>query len=153
MPLPLLAPTPALMPLPLKVPTLVPRRTPIKMAMLRIIDSIQSPTLTKSRISGKGESNGFVREKETESTISQYYREYECLTVSRISIWTKLNIFSSMVLTYTSAQREYSHNTDYARAVKRCSSSVSIIKGCRKVSYRRMAWEALAVERMLRNDE
>ncbi|CAI4768137.1 CBM_collapsed_G0046750.mRNA.1.CDS.1 [Saccharomyces cerevisiae] len=30
---------------------------------------------------------------------------------------------SSMVLTYTSAQREYSHNTDYARAVKRCSSS------------------------------
>ncbi|CAI4796044.1 CNB_1a_G0053110.mRNA.1.CDS.1 [Saccharomyces cerevisiae] len=35
MPLPLLAPTPALMPLPLKVPTLVPRRTPIKMAMLR----------------------------------------------------------------------------------------------------------------------
>ncbi|CAI4474700.1 ADI_G0018020.mRNA.1.CDS.1 [Saccharomyces cerevisiae] len=54
MPLPLLAPTPALMPLPLKVPTLVPRRTPIKMAMLRIIDSIQSPTLTKSRISGKG---------------------------------------------------------------------------------------------------
>ncbi|CAI4939052.1 BAD_HP_G0021800.mRNA.1.CDS.1 [Saccharomyces cerevisiae] len=52
--LPLLAPTPALMLLPLKVPTLVPRRTPIKMAMLRIIDSIQSPTLTKSRISGKG---------------------------------------------------------------------------------------------------
>ncbi|CAI6828233.1 ANL_collapsed_G0039700.mRNA.1.CDS.1 [Saccharomyces cerevisiae] len=62
--LPLLAPTPALMPLPLLAnpapmplperPTLVPRRTPIKMAMLRIIDSIQSPTLTKSRISGKG---------------------------------------------------------------------------------------------------
>ncbi|CAI4689453.1 AHG_G0043630.mRNA.1.CDS.1 [Saccharomyces cerevisiae] len=39
---------------------------------------------------------------------------------------TKLNIFSSMVLTYTSAQREYSHNTDYARAVKRCSGSVSV---------------------------
>ncbi|CAI6904176.1 ANM_collapsed_G0054430.mRNA.1.CDS.1 [Saccharomyces cerevisiae] len=52
--LPLLAPTPALMPLPPEVPTLVPRRTPIKMAMLRIIDSIQSPTLTKSRIRGKG---------------------------------------------------------------------------------------------------
>nr|CAI6624125.1 CNT_HP1_G0033210.mRNA.1.CDS.1 [Saccharomyces cerevisiae] len=33
---------------------------------------------------------------------------------------------SSMVLTYTSAQREYSHNTAYARAVKRCSSSVSV---------------------------
>ncbi|CAI4438823.1 ADI_G0014880.mRNA.1.CDS.1 [Saccharomyces cerevisiae] len=39
---------------------------------------------------------------------------------------TKLNIFSSMVLTYTSAQREYSHNTDYVRAVKRCSGSVSV---------------------------
>ncbi|CAI4296493.1 ADI_G0005340.mRNA.1.CDS.1 [Saccharomyces cerevisiae] len=61
MPLPLLAPTPALMPLPLKVPTLVPRRTPIKMAMLRIIDSIESPTLTKSY--KRKESNGFARER------------------------------------------------------------------------------------------
>ncbi|CAI4712661.1 CIH_collapsed_G0039640.mRNA.1.CDS.1 [Saccharomyces cerevisiae] len=52
--LPLKVPTPTLVLLPPKVPTLVPRRTPIKMAMLRIIDSIQSPTLTKSRISGKG---------------------------------------------------------------------------------------------------
>ncbi|CAI4305917.1 BMC_2a_G0006750.mRNA.1.CDS.1 [Saccharomyces cerevisiae] len=52
--LPLPASTSGLVLLPLKVPTLVPRRTPIKMAMLRIIDSIQSPTLTKSRISGKG---------------------------------------------------------------------------------------------------
>ncbi|CAI4443445.1 ALS_1a_G0016750.mRNA.1.CDS.1 [Saccharomyces cerevisiae] len=52
---------------------------------------------------------------------------------------TKLNIFSSMVLTYTSAQREYSHNTDYARAVKRCLSSVSVGLA-KKVSYRRMAW-------------
>ncbi|CAI4374412.1 CFA_G0013650.mRNA.1.CDS.1 [Saccharomyces cerevisiae] len=52
--LPPKVPTPTLVLLPLKVPTLVPRRTPIKMAMLRIIDSIQSPTLTKSRISGKG---------------------------------------------------------------------------------------------------
>ncbi|CAI4752835.1 ADI_G0044930.mRNA.1.CDS.1 [Saccharomyces cerevisiae] len=64
---------------------------------------------------------------------------------------TKLNIFSSMVLTYTSAQREYSHNTDYARAVKRCS--LCVCWAGQKVSYRRMAWEALAVERMLRNDE
>ncbi|CAI4296567.1 ADI_G0005350.mRNA.1.CDS.1 [Saccharomyces cerevisiae] len=39
---------------------------------------------------------------------------------------TKLNIFSSMVLTYTSAQ-EYSHNTDYARAVKRCSGSLCLL--------------------------
>ncbi|QHB08943.1 hypothetical protein SCEN_H00100 [Saccharomyces cerevisiae] len=52
--LPPKVPTPTLVLLPPKVPTLVPRRTPIKMAMLRIIDSIQSPTLTKSRISGKG---------------------------------------------------------------------------------------------------
>ncbi|CAI4738347.1 BAF_collapsed_G0047840.mRNA.1.CDS.1 [Saccharomyces cerevisiae] len=52
--LPLLIPTSGLVLLLPKVPTLVPRRTPIKMAMLRIIDSIQSPTLTKSRISGKG---------------------------------------------------------------------------------------------------
>ncbi|CAI4307347.1 ASN_collapsed_G0006750.mRNA.1.CDS.1 [Saccharomyces cerevisiae] len=56
-----------------------------------------------------------------------------------------------MVLTYTSAQREY--------------SQYGLCKGCQKmfelcvcwagqkVSYRRMAWEALAVERMLRNDE
>ncbi|CAI4795951.1 CNB_1a_G0053100.mRNA.1.CDS.1 [Saccharomyces cerevisiae] len=65
---------------------------------------------------------------------------------------TKLNIFSSMVLTYTSAQREYSHNTDYARAVKRCSSSVSV--GLAR-KYRIGGWlgKALAVERMLRNDE
>nr|CAI6523056.1 CBM_HP1_G0014200.mRNA.1.CDS.1 [Saccharomyces cerevisiae] len=54
---------------------------------------------------------------------------------------TKLNIFSSMVLTYTSAQREYSHNTDYARAVKRCSELCVCWAG-QKVSYRRMAWEA-----------
>ncbi|CAI4750976.1 AEL_collapsed_G0049080.mRNA.1.CDS.1 [Saccharomyces cerevisiae] len=52
--LPPKVPTPTLVLLPLLAPTLVPRRTPIKMAMLRIIDSIQSPTLTKSRISGKG---------------------------------------------------------------------------------------------------
>ncbi|CAI7329101.1 CPS_collapsed_G0036380.mRNA.1.CDS.1 [Saccharomyces cerevisiae] len=52
--LPPKVPTPTLVLLLPKVPTLVPRRTPIKMAMLRIIDSIQSPTLTKSRISGKG---------------------------------------------------------------------------------------------------
>ncbi|CAI4444412.1 AIC_G0017660.mRNA.1.CDS.1 [Saccharomyces cerevisiae] len=65
---------------------------------------------------------------------------------------TKLNIFSSMVLTYTSAQREYSHNTDYARAVKKMFELCVCWAG-QKVSYRRMAWEALAVERMLRNDE
>ncbi|CAI4628254.1 APG_G0034820.mRNA.1.CDS.1 [Saccharomyces cerevisiae] len=39
---------------------------------------------------------------------------------------TKLNIFFLYGIAYTSAQREYSHNTDYARAVKRCSSSVSV---------------------------
>ncbi|CAI4760981.1 BDN_1c_G0034030.mRNA.1.CDS.1 [Saccharomyces cerevisiae] len=63
---------------------------------------------------------------------------------------TKLNIFSSMVLTYTSAQRAYSHNTDYglSKIFELC-----VCWAGQKVSYRRMAWEALAVERMLRNDE
>ncbi|CAI6535850.1 CNT_HP2_G0023920.mRNA.1.CDS.1 [Saccharomyces cerevisiae] len=66
-------------------------------------------------------------EKETESTISQYFREYECLTVSWHFGLTKLNIFLLYVLTYTSApEGSHSHNTDYARAVKRCSSSVSV---------------------------
>ncbi|CAI4490134.1 ADI_G0019470.mRNA.1.CDS.1 [Saccharomyces cerevisiae] len=86
MPLPLLAPTPALMPLPLKVPTLVPRRTPIKMAMLRIIGFHPVTDINKESYKRERESNGFVREKETESTISQYFREYECLTVSWISV-------------------------------------------------------------------
>ncbi|CAI6797052.1 AEL_HP2_G0050290.mRNA.1.CDS.1 [Saccharomyces cerevisiae] len=46
---------------------------------------------------------------------------------------------------------ECSHNTDYARAVKRCSSSVSV--GLAR-KYRIGGWrEALAVERMLQNDE
>ncbi|CAI4752812.1 CDG_1a_G0047690.mRNA.1.CDS.1 [Saccharomyces cerevisiae] len=64
---------------------------------------------------------------------------------------TELNIFSSMVLTYTSAQRVF--------------AQYGLCKGCQKmfelcvcwadqkVAYRRIAWEALAVERMLRNDE
>ncbi|ONH70727.1 Y' element ATP-dependent helicase protein 1 copy 4 [Saccharomyces cerevisiae] len=64
---------------------------------------------------------------------------------------TKLNIFSSMVLTYTSAQRVF---TQYGL----CKGCQKMFELCvcwagQKVSYRRMAWEALAVERMLRNDE
>ncbi|CAI6380897.1 BBF_HP2_G0000040.mRNA.1.CDS.1 [Saccharomyces cerevisiae] len=42
--------------------------------------------INKESYKRKGESNGFAREKETESTISQYFREYECLTVSWISV-------------------------------------------------------------------
>nr|CAI6788165.1 CNT_HP1_G0046520.mRNA.1.CDS.1 [Saccharomyces cerevisiae] len=56
-------------------------------------------------------------EKETESTISQYFQNMNVLQFLGISGLTKLNIFSSMVLTYTSAQGVF-HNTDYARAVK-----------------------------------
>ncbi|CAI7439392.1 BAD_collapsed_G0044590.mRNA.1.CDS.1 [Saccharomyces cerevisiae] len=65
---------------------------------------------------------------------------------------TKLNIFSSMVLTYTSAQRECSHNADYAKGCQKMFELCVCWAG-QKVSYRRIAWEALAVERMLRNDE
>ncbi|CAI4681093.1 CFF_collapsed_G0040210.mRNA.1.CDS.1 [Saccharomyces cerevisiae] len=65
---------------------------------------------------------------------------------------TKLNIFSSMVLDVYFCPEGVIHNTDYARAVKRCSSSVSVGLA-RKYRDARMAWEALAVERMLRNDE
>nr|CAI6464348.1 ASN_HP1_G0027410.mRNA.1.CDS.1 [Saccharomyces cerevisiae] len=91
-------------------------------------------------------------EKETESTISQYFREYECLTVS----W---NFRSD----------EIKHLFLYGIDVYFCPEGVftqyGLCKGCQKmfelcvcwagqkVSYRRMAWEALAVERMLRNDE
>ncbi|CAI4710673.1 AEL_collapsed_G0044930.mRNA.1.CDS.1 [Saccharomyces cerevisiae] len=59
---------------------------------------------------------------------------------------TKLNIFSSMVLTYTSAQRGVF--TQYGL----CKGCQKMFELCvcwagQKVSYRRMAWEALAVER------
>ncbi|CAI4730573.1 CFF_collapsed_G0044910.mRNA.1.CDS.1 [Saccharomyces cerevisiae] len=59
---------------------------------------------------------------------------------------------SSMVLTYTSAQRGVF--TQYGL----CKGCQKMFELCvcwagQKVSYRRMAWEALAVERMLRNDE
>ncbi|CAI4429361.1 AEL_collapsed_G0016520.mRNA.1.CDS.1 [Saccharomyces cerevisiae] len=64
---------------------------------------------------------------------------------------TKLNIFSSMVLTYTSPKGVF---TQYGL----CKGCQKMFELCvcwagQKVSYRRIAWEALAVERMLRNDE
>ncbi|CAI6760638.1 ANM_collapsed_G0031860.mRNA.1.CDS.1 [Saccharomyces cerevisiae] len=65
---------------------------------------------------------------------------------------TKLNIFFLYGIDVYFAQRAYSHNTDYARAVKKMFELCVCWAG-QKVSYRRMAWEALAVERMLRNDE
>ncbi|CAI4777317.1 CFF_collapsed_G0048990.mRNA.1.CDS.1 [Saccharomyces cerevisiae] len=89
------------------------------MAMLRIIGFHPVTDINKESYKRKGESNGFAREKETESTISQYFREYECLTVSWDFGLTKLNIFSSMVLTYTSAQRE--------------CSQYGLCKGCQKM--------------------
>ncbi|CAI4489443.1 ADI_G0019440.mRNA.1.CDS.1 [Saccharomyces cerevisiae] len=65
---------------------------------------------------------------------------------------TKLNIFFLYGIDIYFCPEEYSHNTDYARAVKRCSGSVSV--GLAR-KYRIGGWlgEALAVERMLRNDE
>ncbi|QID82199.1 hypothetical protein GRS66_004609 [Saccharomyces pastorianus] len=63
---------------------------------------------------------------------------------------TKLNIFSSMVLTYTSAQRSI-HNTDYARAVK--DVRALCLLGWPESIVSEDSLEALAVERMLRNDE
>ncbi|CAI4438714.1 ADI_G0014860.mRNA.1.CDS.1 [Saccharomyces cerevisiae] len=124
MPLPLLALTPALMPLPLKVPTLVPRRTPIKMAMLRIIESIQSPTLTKSRIR-KGSQMVLLERKKLKAQFPNTSENMNVLQFLGFRSDEIKHLFS-MVLTYTSAQREYSHNTDYARAVKRCLGSVSV---------------------------
>nr|CAI6457377.1 CNT_HP1_G0026320.mRNA.1.CDS.1 [Saccharomyces cerevisiae] len=111
------------MPLPLKVPTL-PRRTPIKMAMLRTRFHPVTD-INKESYKRKGSQMVLLERKKLKAQFPNT-SEYECLTVSWDFGLTKLNIFSSMVLTYTSAQREYSHNTDYARAVQRCSSSVSV---------------------------
>ncbi|CAI4696014.1 ADI_G0039840.mRNA.1.CDS.1 [Saccharomyces cerevisiae] len=70
------------------------------MAMLRIIDSIQSPTLTKSRISGR-ESNGFAREKKLKA---QFPNTSENMNVLQFLGFQsdEIKSFSSMVLTYTS---------------------------------------------------
>ncbi|CAI6637592.1 ANL_collapsed_G0016390.mRNA.1.CDS.1 [Saccharomyces cerevisiae] len=139
------------MPLPLKVPTLVPRRTPIKMAMLRIIDSIQSPTLTKSRISGKGSQMVLLERKKLKAHFPN--------TSENMNVLQFLGFRSD----------EIKHLFLYGIDVYFCPEGVftqyGLCKGCQKmfelcvcwagqkVSYRRMAWEALAVERMLRNDE
>ncbi|CAI4553650.1 CIC_collapsed_G0026220.mRNA.1.CDS.1 [Saccharomyces cerevisiae] len=119
------------------------------MAMLRIIDSIQSPTLTKSRISGKGV-KWFCERKKLKA---QFPNTSENMNVLQFLGFRSDEIkhLSSMVLTYTSAQRECSHNTDYARAVKKMFSSVSVGLA-RKYRIGGQLGEALAVERMLRND-
>ncbi|CAI4738933.1 BAF_collapsed_G0047850.mRNA.1.CDS.1 [Saccharomyces cerevisiae] len=65
---------------------------------------------------------------------------------------TKLNIFSSMVLTYTSAQRGVFTQCGLCKGCQKMFELCVCWAG-QKVSYRRIAWEALAVERMLRNDE
>ncbi|CAI5242201.1 ASB_HP2_G0006760.mRNA.1.CDS.1 [Saccharomyces cerevisiae] len=151
MPLPLLAPTPALMPLPLKVPTLVPRRTPIKMAMLRIIDSIQSPTLTKSRISGKGSQMVLLERKKLKA---QFPNTSE-----------NMNVLQFLGFRSDEIKHLFLYGIDIYFCPEGVFTQYGLCKGCQKmfglcvcwagqkVSYRRMAWEALAVERMLRNDE
>ncbi|CAI4389330.1 CDG_1a_G0013670.mRNA.1.CDS.1 [Saccharomyces cerevisiae] len=64
---------------------------------------------------------------------------------------TKLNIFSSMVLTYT-LPRGSVHTIGLCKGCQKMFELCVCWAG-QKVSYRRIAWEALAVERMLRNDE
>ncbi|CAI4437220.1 ADI_G0032080.mRNA.1.CDS.1 [Saccharomyces cerevisiae] len=151
MPLPPLAPTPALMLLPLKVPTLVPRRTPIKMAME---DNRFHPVtdINKEPYKRKGSQMVLLERKKLKAQFPNTSENMNVLQFLGFRSDEIKHLFSSMVLIYTSAQREYSHNTDYARAVKRCFELCVCWAG-QKVSYRRMAWEALAVERMLRNDE
>ncbi|CAI6383624.1 AIF_HP2_G0001220.mRNA.1.CDS.1 [Saccharomyces cerevisiae] len=151
MPLPLLAPTPALMPLPLKVPTLVPRRTPIKMAMLRIIDSIQSPTLTKESYKRKGVKWFLLERKKLKAQFPNTSENMNVLQFLGFRSDEIKHLFLYGIDIYFCPE-EYSHNTDYARAVKKMFVLCVCWAG-QKVSYRRMAWEALAVERMLRNDE
>ncbi|CAI4730892.1 ANE_G0043220.mRNA.1.CDS.1 [Saccharomyces cerevisiae] len=65
---------------------------------------------------------------------------------------TKLNIFSSMVLTYTSAQRECSHNTDYARGCQKDVRALCLL-GWPESIVSEDSLGSTAVERMLRNDE
>ncbi|CAI4868678.1 ACH_G0057900.mRNA.1.CDS.1 [Saccharomyces cerevisiae] len=125
MPLPLLAPSPALMPLPLKVPTLVPRRTPIKMAMLRIIDSIQSPTLTKSRISGKGVKWFLLERKKLKAHFPNTSENMNVLQFLGFRSDEIKHLFLYGIDVYFCPEGVFT-NTDYARAVKRCSSSVSV---------------------------
>ncbi|CAI4462667.1 CFF_collapsed_G0017990.mRNA.1.CDS.1 [Saccharomyces cerevisiae] len=93
-----------------------------------------------------------LERKKLKSTFSQYFREYECLTVSWDFGLTKLNTSFLYGIDIYFCPEGVFHNTDYARAVKRCSSSVSV--GLAR-KYRIGGWlgKHLAVERMLRNDE
>ncbi|CAI4311603.1 CCT_1a_G0006500.mRNA.1.CDS.1 [Saccharomyces cerevisiae] len=149
--LPPKVPTPTLVLLPLKVPTLVPRRTPIKMAMLRIIDSIQSPTLAKSRISGKGSQMVLLERKKLKA---QFPNTSE-----------NMNVLQFLGFRSDEIKHLFLYGIDIYFCPEGVFTQYGLCKGCQKmfelcvcwagqkVSYRRIAWEALAVERMLRNDE
>ncbi|CAI7233973.1 BAD_collapsed_G0025950.mRNA.1.CDS.1 [Saccharomyces cerevisiae] len=80
--LPLPAPTPALVLLLPKVPTLSAKEDANKDGNAEDNRFHPVTDINKESYKRERESNGFAREKETESTISQYFREYECLTVS-----------------------------------------------------------------------
>ncbi|CAI4394543.1 CFF_collapsed_G0013840.mRNA.1.CDS.1 [Saccharomyces cerevisiae] len=96
------------------------RRTPIKMAMLRIIDSIQSPNINKESYKRKGSQMVLPERKKLKAQFPQYFRNMNAYSFLDFGL-DEIKHLSSMVLTYTSAQRECSQDTDYARAVKRCS--------------------------------
>ncbi|CAI7320459.1 CFC_collapsed_G0022660.mRNA.1.CDS.1 [Saccharomyces cerevisiae] len=173
--LPLKVPTPTLVLLPQKVPTptlvLLPLSTnsstnatttestnasakedaPIKMAMLRIIDSIQSPTLTKSRISGKG--------------VKWFLLERKKLKAQFPNTSENMNVLQFLGFQSDEIKHLFLYGIDVYFCPEGVFTQYGLCKGCQKmfelcvcwagqkVSYRRMAWEALAVERMLRNDE
>nr|CAI6413018.1 ASN_HP1_G0006310.mRNA.1.CDS.1 [Saccharomyces cerevisiae] len=78
------APTPTLSLL--KLPTLVPRRTPIKMAMLRIIDSHPVTDINKEPYKRKGSQMVLLERKKLKAQFPNTSENMECLTVSWISV-------------------------------------------------------------------
>ncbi|CAI6383449.1 AIF_HP2_G0001190.mRNA.1.CDS.1 [Saccharomyces cerevisiae] len=151
MPLPLLAPTPALMPLPLKVPTLVPRRTPIKMAMLRDNRFHPVTDINKESYKRKGSQMVLLERKKLKA---QFPNTSE-----------NMNVLQFLGFRSDEIKHLFLYGIDIYFCPEGVFTQYGLCKGCQKmfvlcvcwagqkVSYRRMAWEALAVERMLRNDE
>ncbi|CAI4741824.1 CLN_G0047790.mRNA.1.CDS.1 [Saccharomyces cerevisiae] len=107
--------------------------------------------INKESYKRKGESNGFAREKETESTISQYFEN--------------MNVLQFLGFRSDEIKHLFLYGIDIYFCPEGVFTQYGLCKGCQKmfelcvcwagqkVSYRRIAWEALAVERMLRNDE
>nr|CAI6438269.1 CBM_HP1_G0009910.mRNA.1.CDS.1 [Saccharomyces cerevisiae] len=117
------------------------------MAMLRIIDSIQSAT-TKSRISGKG-AKWFARERNGKHNFPILPENMNVLQFLGFFRSDEIKHLSSMVFDVFSAQRGVFTQYRLCRAVHKCSSPVS---SGQKVSYRGWLGKP-SLERMLRNDE